>query len=101
MFDELLKFAERFQSLGVAGVMAFLGYFIIRYLVADIDRWRHSHASAVAELRAAQEARLADQVKWAEAYRQASVKDETTAQALTKAMTDQAAAFVKLADKIA
>lgn len=97
---EIIQLAKDFQGLGVAGVMAVLGYFIVKYLTAEIDRWRVSHASAVAELRASQEARLTDQVRWAEVYRQSSVKDETTGQALTKAMSEQAAAFTKLADKI-
>lgn len=97
---EFFQLAKDFQSLGVVGVMGLLGYFIVRYLMAEVERLQKAHADVVSELRVAQESRFKDQVSWAEVFRAASVRDETTAQALTKAMNDQAAAFVKLADKI-
>lgn len=97
--SELIQLAKDFQGLGVAGVMALLGMVMVRYLKAEVDRERQERASVVAELREAQQERLADQVKWADRFEQASVRGEAVAQRLTASMSEQAEAFQRLVDR--
>lgn len=98
--SELIQLAKDFQGLGVAGVMALLGYVMIRHLKAEADRERQERATLVAELRATQQDRLADQVKWADRFEQSSVRAEATAQKLTASLSEQAEAFQRLTDRL-